>query len=109
MPGGRPVAAHPKLHTGTLIECGLVLQKARACKISCFVAHGVFPNDSFVKFALNQKVPPRVRFERFWITDTIPTMAAKVADMPPFEVLSIAPLLTFLRPHFLDDMPDRFE
>jgi len=67
----------------------------------------VFPNDSFLKFALHKN--PRVAFEHFWVTDTIPTTASKIENMPPFEVLSIAPLLTYLRPHFLDDMPDRFE
>jgi len=92
---------------GTLIECALVLQKAKALKLSCYVTHGVFPNESFLKFAHHKD--PKVKFEKFWMTDTIPTVAAKVQDMPPFEILSIAPLLTFLRPNFLDEMPDRFE
>jgi len=92
---------------GTLIECAVVLQNAGALKLSCYVTHGVFPNESFLKFA--HAHAPKVRFEHFWITDSIPTVAAKVESLPPFQVLSMAPLLTYLRPHFLDDMPERFE
>jgi phosphoribosylpyrophosphate synthetase len=35
---------------GTLIECAAVLRKAGATKVSAYVTHAVFPNDSYKKF-----------------------------------------------------------
>lgn len=91
---------------GTLIECADVLLKGGASKVSAYVTHGVFPNDSFKKFFHSSK--PKVMFDTFWVTDTIPTVACKLTE-PPFKVLSIAPLLTFLRQNFWDTEPDRYD
>ena len=35
---------------GTLIECAKALKEAGAAKVSCFVTHGVFPNESWRRF-----------------------------------------------------------
>ena len=35
---------------GTLYECGKVLKEAGALEVSAFVAHAVFPGDSFKRF-----------------------------------------------------------
>jgi len=91
---------------GTLIECADVLLKKGAKKVSAYVTHGVFPNDSYRKFFHSSN--PKVRFDSFWVTDTIPTVACKLTE-PPFKVLSIAPLLTFLRQNFWDTEPDRYD
>jgi len=72
---------------GTLLECAKPLKEQGACKVSCFVTHGVFPNASFKKFVGNDLI------HKFWITDSIPTTAELVAGQEPFEVLSLAPLI----------------
>lgn len=72
---------------GTLLECAKPLRAQGAKKVSCFVTHGVFPNDSYSKFVDNDLI------DKFWVTNTIPTTAAKLPGMGPFEVLSIAPLV----------------
>lgn len=72
---------------GTLLECARPLKEMGATKVSCFVTHGVFPNNSFTKFIGNPDI------HKFWITDSIPTTAAKVQGQAPFEVLSLAPMI----------------
>lgn len=75
---------------GTLIECAQALLQNGAAKVSAFVGHGIFPNESWKKFvhALN----PKVHFETFYVTNTYPNTQVLV-DQPPFKVLSVAPLL----------------
>lgn len=70
---------------GTLIECKNALIEAGAEKVSCFVTHVVFPNDSFTKFT-------DAGFEKFYCTNSIPFVAEKLTSAP-FEVLSLFPLL----------------
>jgi ribose-phosphate pyrophosphokinase len=38
---------------GTLYECGVALLKSGAASVSCFVAHGVFPAESWKRFLKN--------------------------------------------------------
>jgi len=85
---------------GTLIECAKALKEAGAAKVSCFVTHGVFPNESWRRFLSQDGAPPL--FEKVWITDSVPATVAAVtssvegglaATLPPFEVLSLAPLI----------------
>lgn len=45
---------------GTLYECGLALKSAGASAVSCFVAHGVFPKESWKRFLRVR----RVRYKR---------------------------------------------
>jgi len=76
---------------GTLIECAKALKAAGATTASCFVTHGVFPNQSWKRFVGTAEKP--TPFHKVWITDSIPTSAAAVEGQEPFEVLSIAPLI----------------
>ena len=66
-------------------------QAAGATTASCFVTHGVFPNQSWKRFVGTAEKP--TPFYKVWITDSIPTSAAAVEGQEPFEVLSIAPLI----------------
>lgn len=66
-------------------------QEAGATTASCFVTHGVFPNQSWKRFVGTAEKP--TPFHKVWITDTVPNSAAAVEGQEPFEVLSIAPLI----------------
>eukprot|EP01138_Halocafeteria_seosinensis_P002980 gb/GECG01003044.1/.p1 GENE.gb/GECG01003044.1/~~gb/GECG01003044.1/.p1 ORF type:complete len:718 (+),score=59.89 gb/GECG01003044.1/:1-2154(+) len=78
---------------GTLLQCARALTTRGATKISAYVTHGVFPNQSWRKF-----LPSECGnlFEYFWITDSIPTTAREVENRPPFEILSIAETVSSL-------------
>lgn len=56
---------------GTLYECGLALKAAGANSVNAFVAHGVFPNQSWKRF---MKSGDRGCFDRFYLTNSIPTV-----------------------------------
>mmetsp|Transcript_45284 Transcript_45284/g.117257 ORF Transcript_45284/g.117257 Transcript_45284/m.117257 type:complete len:331 (-) Transcript_45284:221-1213(-) len=73
---------------GTLLKCAEALKARNAAKASCFVTHGVFPQESWKKFMVGDLI------HKFWLTDTIPTTASAVNGQGPFEVLSLAPLLS---------------
>ncbi len=83
---GEPAGAHTIIvddlvqSGGTLLECRAALQKAGASKVSAYVTHAIFPNDSWKKFIGTM--------EYFFITNSCP-MAATVGGFAPFEVLSI--------------------
>ena len=76
---------------GTLLECAKGLKEQGATRVSCFVTHGVFPNDSWKKF-----VDTNGLVDTFWLTDTIPETSEAVKGIAPFEILSIAPLVGHL-------------
>ena len=69
---------------GTLIECGKVLLKNGAKRISAFCTHGVFPNDKHERFTQSDM------FANFWITDSCPQTVSRVEGKKPFKVLSLA-------------------
>mmetsp|Transcript_3898 Transcript_3898/g.9413 ORF Transcript_3898/g.9413 Transcript_3898/m.9413 type:complete len:418 (-) Transcript_3898:1237-2490(-) len=76
---------------GTLYETGKVLEDAGAASVNAFVTHGVFPNESWKRF---NKGGDRACFEKFWVTNSIPT----VTDFLPeedgvFEVLDLLDLI----------------
>lgn len=71
---------------GTLYECGVALLKSGATSVSCFVAHGVFPAESWKRFLKNGD---RGCFERFYLTDSIPSVT-KV--LPKDDVYCVLPL-----------------
>jgi len=73
---------------GTLLECAKPLMDMGATKVSCFVTHGVFPKESWNKFVGNDLI------HKFWLTDSIPTTCSQIKDQAPFEVLSLAPLIS---------------
>ncbi|GBC62362.1 ribose-phosphate pyrophosphokinase 4 [Desulfonema ishimotonii] len=67
---------------GTLLETRKVLEENGAAKVSAYVTHGVFPDESWKKFS-------DAGFFRFWITDSCPRTAEAVRGKSPFEVLSL--------------------
>lgn len=71
---------------GTLFECGLALKAAGAREVSAYVTHGVFPNESWRRFMRNGD---RGCFEKFFLTDSIPTVTDQ---MPRDDVFEILPL-----------------
>lgn len=88
-----------------------MLHEAGANAVSAYVTHAVFPNESWRKFAVPGGAvpesavgpaaaapplpppPPGIRLSFFWITNSNPVVAARLAGMAPFEVLSITPVL----------------
>lgn len=72
---------------GTLFECGVALRAAGALSVSAFVAHAVFPNHTWRNFLSSGE---RNCFERFFVTNTIPTVAEVIPRNDVFEVLDIS-------------------
>ncbi|XP_013419663.1 ribose-phosphate pyrophosphokinase 4 [Lingula anatina] len=72
---------------GTLKECGKALMNQGAKCISAYVTHAVFPSDSWKKFTQSD-----VKFENFWITDSMPH-ANDIAKHEPFRLLSICDVI----------------
>ncbi|CAH1773697.1 unnamed protein product [Owenia fusiformis] len=72
---------------GTLKECGRALLKAGADKISAYVTHAVFPKDSWKSFTGDS-----VKFENFWITDSVPH-STQIAQHSPFKLLSLSDVI----------------
>jgi ribose-phosphate pyrophosphokinase len=72
---------------GTLLNCAQALKDAGAVKISCYVTHGIFPNESWKKFVDNDLI------DTVWLTDSIPSTANTVRGIKPFQILSLADLI----------------
>jgi ribose-phosphate pyrophosphokinase len=70
---------------GTLIECAKVLAREGATKVSAYVTHGVFPNESWRRFTAAGS-----GFEHFWITDSCPQTVSACSGTKPFVVLKLA-------------------
>lgn len=71
---------------GTIDACHKVLKNAGVKKVSAFITHPVFTNDTFVHFL------PKGKWEglaTFWITNSIPEQAYRLETLPPFKVLTI--------------------
>jgi ribose-phosphate pyrophosphokinase len=66
---------------GTLLEAQKELAAQGAKRVSCYVTHGVFPDESWKRF-LDSGI------ERFWVTDSCPAVSV-LQRMGPFEVLSL--------------------
>ena len=88
---------------GTLLECQRLLASIGAKRVSAYATHGVFPKDSWKRFLPADATVPAKRahdgaaapatkgdFAHFWITDSVPHVAAAVEGVSPFEVLSLA-------------------
>jgi len=71
---------------GTLYECGVALKALGAASVSAFVAHSVFPNDSWKRFA---RGGDRGVFEKFWTTNSIPTVTNNLPEGDVFVVLDL--------------------
>lgn len=81
---------------GTLYQCACALKAQGARSVSAYVTHAVFPNQSWNKFLqkspLNGGQPgPYHIFEKFWVTNSIPTTTAQMPADDVFEVLDILP------------------
>mmetsp|Transcript_13123 Transcript_13123/g.22302 ORF Transcript_13123/g.22302 Transcript_13123/m.22302 type:complete len:383 (+) Transcript_13123:401-1549(+) len=75
---------------GTLYECGKTLQAAGAASVNAFVSHAVFPNQSWKRFHTGGD---RACFDKFWVTNSIPTITDTLPDDGPFEVLDLMDLI----------------
>lgn len=75
---------------GTLYECGTALLKNGALSVSCFVAHGVFPAESWKRF---MKGGDRGCFDKFFLTDSIPSVTKLLPLDNVFEVLPLKDII----------------
>mgnify|MGYP001231480129 CR=1 FL=1 len=80
---------------GTLIKCAEAIQNVAKCKISAFVTHGVFPNNSWEKF-VDSNGKAKTPISKFYITNSIPLYGRyNISNGSVFEVLSIAPIIEY--------------
>ena len=77
---------------GTILKCAQCCLGAGAAKVSAYCTHAVFPNESYKKFFPDRNTNLSI-LHKFWITNTVPTVAGYLRDKAPFEVLSMAPVL----------------
>eukprot|EP00752_Nemacystus_decipiens_P018353 g16464.t1 len=71
---------------GTLYECGVALKAGGASSVQAFVAHGVFPKEAWKRFA---KGGDRCVFDRFLVTNSIPTTTDKLPRGDVYAVLDL--------------------
>lgn len=71
---------------GTLYECGCALRAAGAKNVSAYVPHAVFPKESWKRFL---STGDRNCFDKFYITNSIPTTVKQIPDNESFEVLDM--------------------
>ena len=71
---------------GTLYECGVALLAAGATNVNAYVAHGVFPGESWKRF---MKAGDRGCFDKFFLTDSIPSVTKMLPKNDVFEVLEL--------------------
>ena len=69
-----------------MYECGLALKDLGAAAVSAFVAHAVFPEDAWRRFA---RGGDRDVFSTFYVTNSIPTTTAKLPRGDVFEVIDL--------------------
>ncbi|KAG5178318.1 phosphoribosyltransferase-like protein [Tribonema minus] len=72
---------------GTLYECGAALKERGALSVCAFVAHGVFPSEAWKRFA---RGGDRCVFDRFWLTNSIPTTTDRLPKDDVYTVLDIS-------------------
>lgn len=77
---------------GTLYECAIALKARGAKSVSCFVAHGVFPHQSWKHFSRIHGGEKAV-FDHFWVTNSIPSVTNHFGPDDIFEVLDLLPLI----------------
>jgi len=99
-PSGRHVVVVDDLVQtgGTLFESGRVLKEAGAASVNAYVTHAVFPNESWRRF---NKGGDRNCFEKFWVTNSVPTVTAILpVEDGVFEVLDLMSLIINDLDHF---------
>ncbi|XP_074656414.1 uncharacterized protein LOC141909723 [Tubulanus polymorphus] len=78
---------------GTMKNCGKAVLDRGAKSVSAFVTHAVFPNESWKRFTTESNTgADAVKFDNFWITDSIPH-AAEISKHPPFKLLSLGDVI----------------
>ena len=83
---------------GTLYETGKILKEAGAASVNAFVSHAVFPKESWKRF---NKGGDRACFDKFWVTNSIPTVTDKLpVEDGVFEVLDLMDLIIRDLDHF---------
>jgi phosphoribosylpyrophosphate synthetase len=79
---------------GTLYECAVALRAMGAREVRAFVAHAVFPNAAWKAFCKNSSPPgERAVFDRFYLTNSAPTVVCHLPRGDVFEVLDLLPLV----------------
>eukprot|EP00607_Mallomonas_marina_P005065 CAMPEP_0182429028 /NCGR_PEP_ID=MMETSP1167-20130531/25459_1 /TAXON_ID=2988 /ORGANISM="Mallomonas Sp, Strain CCMP3275" /LENGTH=218 /DNA_ID=CAMNT_0024612323 /DNA_START=399 /DNA_END=1055 /DNA_ORIENTATION=- len=79
---------------GTLQEAAEALRQHGALEISAFVAHGVFPNSCWQRFCrATAAEKSKVVFQKFWVTNSIPSVTNHITRDDVFEVLDLLPQL----------------
>ncbi len=73
---------------GTLFECGVALKAAGAITVDAFVAHAVFPDECWRHFLRGGS---RAIFDKFWVTNSQPSVTDLLPTNDVFEVLDLMP------------------
>eukprot|EP00727_Mastigamoeba_balamuthi_P008651 m51a1_g4408 putative protein (327) ;mRNA; r:431640-432996 len=73
---------------GTLIECKDALFAHGAAKVSAYVTHAVFPQESWRRFT--EPAEGATRFDKFYITNSCARTSETLRGKDPFVVLSLA-------------------
>lgn len=82
---------------GTLIQAAKALRDAGALSVSAYTTHAIFARDSWKKFVIptdGSEQPEPTYIDTFYITNSVPSVASKLRGIKPFEVLSIAPIIS---------------
>jgi phosphoribosylpyrophosphate synthetase len=77
---------------GTLYECGIALKQAGALGTNAFVAHGVFPKDSWKRFL---RAGDRECFDKFYLTNSIPTVVNALPKDDVFDVIDLSSKIVY--------------
>ena len=72
---------------GTLYECGVALRNAGARSVKAFVAHAVFPKESWKRFLQSGD---RNCFDQFYVTNSIPSVVKQLPTDDVFEVFDLS-------------------
>jgi ribose-phosphate pyrophosphokinase len=80
---------------GTIIEAKNCLFEHGAARVSAFVTHAVFPQDSWKRIAYEKVATNSLHqpFQIFYTTDSCPTVAKTIRNIKPFQILPLAPLI----------------
>lgn len=75
---------------GTLYECAMALKAKGARLVYAFAAHAVFPNQSWQAFS-RKRNGAKAAFEKFFVTNSVPTVTIQLPKDDVFEVLDLMP------------------
>ena len=71
-----------------MFQCGMACKAAGAASVCAYVAHAVFPNHSWRSFLGDG--PYRGCFEKFFVTNSIPSVTDVLPQNSVFEVLDLS-------------------